>query len=88
MLCPNLTNENQTERILSLNVMGSTGTDGSCEGTVPGSLLWVTFSFNFGYPLGECDNYTQIFNGTHYTFHINNIHSIHTIEIVGSYIIP
>jgi len=80
---------NQTERNLTLNVTGTTGTAGSCEVTVPDSLLWGTFSLNMdGYPLVEGDDYTQTYNGTHYTFHINYIHSTHAIEIVGSDVIP
>jgi archaellin len=80
---------NQTERNLRLNVSGTTGTAGSCEVTVPGSLLWGTFSLNMdGYPLVEGDDYTQSYNGTHYTFRINYIHSTHAIEIVGSDVIP
>ena len=71
---------NQTERNLRLNVSGTTGTAGSCEVTVPGSLLWGTFSLNMdGYPLVEGDDYTQSYNGTHYTFRIYYIHSTHAI---------
>ncbi len=80
---------NQTERSLTLNVTSTTGTAGSCEVTVPDSLLWGTFSLNMdGYPLVEGDDYTQTYNETHYTFHIDYIHSTHAIEIVGSDIIP
>jgi len=76
---------NQTERNLSLNVTGKTGTSGSCDVVVPDSLLWGTFSLSMdGYALVEGDDYSQTYNGIHYTFHISYIHSTHTIEIVGS----
>ena len=80
---------NQTERQLSLNVTGKTGTSGSCDVVVPGNLLWGTFSLSMdGYALVEGDDYSQTYNGTHYTFHISYIHSTHTIEIVASEGIP
>ena len=80
---------NQTERNLSLNVTGKTGTSGFCEVIVPDSLLWGMFSLSMdGYALVEGDDYSQTHNGTHYTFHISYIHSDHTIEIVGSDAIP
>ena len=80
---------NQTERQLSLNVTGKTGTSGSCDVVVPGNLLWGTFSLSMdGYALVESDDYSQTYNGTHYTFHISYIHSTHTIEIIGSEGIP
>jgi len=80
---------NQTERQLSLNVTGKTGTSGSCDVVVPGNLLWGTFSLSMdGYALVEGDDYSQTYNGTHYTFHISYIHSTHTIEIIGSEGIP
>ena len=80
---------NQTEKNLSLNVTGKTGTAGFCDVVVPDSLLWGTFSLSMdGYSLVEDDDYSQTHNGTHYTFHLSYIHSTHTIEIVGSEGIP
>jgi hypothetical protein len=80
---------NQTEKKLSLDVSGTTGTSGFCDVAVPGSLVWGTFSLSMdGYPLVEGTEYTQTYNGTHYIFHISYIHSTHTIEIVGSDAIP
>ena len=80
---------NQTERQLSLNVTGKTGTSGSCDVVVPGNLLWGTFSLSMdGYALVEGDDYSQTYNGTHYTFHISYIHSTHTIKIVASDAVP
>lgn len=80
---------NQTERQLSLNVTGKTGTSGFCDVVVPGNLLWGTFSLSMdGYALVEGDDYSETYNGTHYAFHISYIHSSHTIEIVASEGIP
>jgi len=80
---------NQTEKQLSLNVTGKTGTSGSCEITFPDGLLWGTFSLRMdGYTLVEGDDYTQTYDGTYYTFSISYIHSSHTIEIVASDAVP
>jgi len=80
---------NQTERNLSLNVTGKTGTSGFCEVIVPDSLVWGTFSLKMDeYPLVKGVDYTQTHNGTHYIFHIAYIHSSHTIDIVASGAIP
>jgi len=81
---------NQTERQLSLNVTGKTGTSGSCDVVVPGNLLWGTFSLSMdGYALVEGEDYSQTYDGTYYTFQISNyIHSSHTIEIVASDAVP
>jgi len=80
---------NQTEKQLSLNVTGVTGTSGFCDVAVPSSLVWGNFSLSMDeYPLVEGADYTQTNNGTHYIFHIGYIHSVHTIEIVGSDAIP
>jgi hypothetical protein len=81
---------NQTEKQLSLNLTGKTGTSGSCEITFPDGLLWGTFSLSMdGYALVEGDDYSQTYDGTYYTFQISNyIHSSHTIEIVASEAVP
>jgi hypothetical protein len=80
---------NQTEKKLSLQVSGTTGTSGFCDVAVPSSLVWGTFTLSMdGYPLAEGTEYTQTNNVTHYIFHISYIHSTHTIEIVSSDAIP
>jgi hypothetical protein len=80
---------NQTEKRLSLDLTGKTGTSGSCEITFPDGLLWDTFSLSMdGYALVEGDDYTQTYNEAHYTFNISYIHSSHTIEIVASEAVP
>ncbi|MCW4014940.1 MAG: hypothetical protein NWF06_01080 [Candidatus Bathyarchaeota archaeon] len=76
---------NETEQSLFLNVTGKTGTSGSCYVAVPDDLLWGTFSLNMdGYELVRGDDYTQKYNGTHYIFHVNYIHSSHVIEFTGA----
>jgi hypothetical protein len=76
---------NQKEKMLSLNVTGTTGTAGSCDIAVPTGLLWGTFSLSMdGYPLVKGTDYTQAYNGTHHIFHVSYIHSSHTIDIVAS----
>jgi hypothetical protein len=81
---------NQTEKRLSLDMTGKTGTSGSCEITFPDGLLWGTFSLSMdGYALVEGDDYSQTYDGTYYTFQISNyIHSSHTIKIVASDAVP
>jgi len=80
---------NQTEKQLSLNVTGKTGTYGSCDVVVPGGLLWGTFSLSMdGYALVEGDDYSITYDGAYYTFSISYIHSSHTIEIVASDAVP
>ena len=79
----------QTEKQLSLDVTGKTGTSGSCEITFPDGLLWGTFSLSMdGYALVEGEDYSQTYDGTYYTFSISYIHSSHTIEIEASDAVP
>jgi hypothetical protein len=80
---------NQTEKTLNLKLTGEDGTPGTCDVIVPDSLLWGTFSLSMdGDALVEGDDYSQTYNGTHYSFHIGEyIHSSHTIEIVASEVI-
>jgi hypothetical protein len=79
----------QTEKRLSLDLTGKTGTSGSCEITFPDGLLWGTFSLSMdGHALVEGDDYSQTYDGTYYTFSVSYIHSSHTIEIVASDAVP
>jgi hypothetical protein len=80
---------NQTEKKMSMDVSGLSGTSGYCDVWVPEGLLWGTFSLSMdGYPLVEGEDYTVTTEGAYYKFDINYIHSSHTIEIVGSQVIP
>ena len=78
-----------TDEKLTFNVTGPTGTKGFCNVTVPANLLEGDFSlFIDGVPLIEDTNYTKRYNGTHYAFYITYAYSEHTIEIVGTEVIP
>ena len=80
---------NQTEKKISLDVSGLSGTSGHCGVWVPEGLLSGSFSLSFdGYSLVEGDNCTITYEGAYYKFEIPYIHSTHTIEIVGSQVIP
>ena len=79
----------QTEKRLSLDVSGVSGTSGQCNVWVPEGLLWGTFSLKMdGYDLVEGEDYTVINEGQYYKFNIVYIHSEHTIEIESSQVIP
>ena len=80
---------NQTEKKISLDVSGLSGTSGHCGVWVPEGLLSGTFSLTSdGQPLEEGHGYTITYEGSYYKFEISYIHSSHTIEIVGSQVIP
>jgi hypothetical protein len=72
-----------------LDVSGLSGTSGHCGVWVPEGLLSGSFSLSLdGLPLVEGDNCTITYEGAYYKFQIPYIHSSHTIEIVGSQVIP
>ena len=80
---------NQTEKNLSMNVTGISGTAGYCNVLIPDGLLFGTFSLsNDGYPLVEGTDYSKTHEGGYYKFNINYIHSSHTITIVASDAVP
>ena len=80
---------NTTDKKLSFNVTGPTGTKGFCNVTIPANLLWGDFSlFINGISLVEGINYTKTYNGTYYTFYITYTHSEHTIEVIGTEVVP
>jgi hypothetical protein len=82
-------NLNQAQKQISFNVTGPTGTTGFCNVTIPDDLLWGEFSVYIdGSPLVQDVDYTQTYNGTHHTFYITYNHSTHTIEIIGTNVIP
>jgi hypothetical protein len=80
---------NQTEKQMSLNVTGKTGTTGSCEITFPDGLLSGTFSLSMdGYDLVEGEDYTLTRDGAYYTLNMDYIHSSHTIKIEATEAVP
>jgi len=77
------------DKKLLFNVTGPTGKRGYCNISIPEELLWGEFSIFLGGSLLVKDvDYTQTYNGTHYTFYISYSHSTHTIKIVGTEVIP
>ena len=51
--------------------------------------MWGDFSlFINGISLVEGINYTKTYNGTYYTFYITYTHSGHTIEVIGTEVVP
>ncbi len=79
----------QTNKQISFNVEGASGTTGSCTITIPDDLLWGEFSvYMDGDPLVKDVDYTQTHNGTHYIFVISYIHTTHLIEVRGTEVVP
>ncbi|HSQ53098.1 MAG TPA: hypothetical protein VLM82_01490, partial [Acidobacteriota bacterium] len=74
---------------IRFNVDGTTGTEGYCNLTIPSELMSETFTvYKDDMLLAENLDYTQVFNGTHYTFSFTYDHSTHTIEIFATTVIP
>lgn len=82
-------NFSQTEKQMTLNVTGKTGTIGSSKITFPDGLLWDTFSVTMDERnLVEGEDYTKTYDGTYYTFTIDYIHSSHIIKIAATEAVP
>jgi len=80
---------NQELSSIHFKVSGTEGTTGFCNITIPAELMSGTFSiYKDDVLLVENVDYTQTFNGTHYTFNITYEHSSHTIEIFSTSVIP
>ncbi|UCC33763.1 MAG: hypothetical protein JSW53_01815 [Candidatus Bathyarchaeota archaeon] len=80
---------NSSVKQLSFNAAGPSDTNGFCNVSIPDDLLWGDFSVYLnGSLLTEDVDYTQTYNGTHYTFNIAYIHSTHAIKIEGTEAIP
>ena len=80
---------NQALGRIRFNVDGTTGTEGYCEVTIPSELMSETFTvYKDDVLLAENLDYSQVFNGTHYTFSFTYDHSTHTIEIFATTVIP
>ena len=68
---------------------GLTGTTGFCNVTIPSELMSGTFSiYKDDVLLAESLDYTQTYNGTHYSFSLTYQQSTHTIEIFSTTVIP
>ena len=79
----------QTEKTLQLKIDGTTGTGGFCNITFPKKLLSGEFTvFMDDTLLIEGVDYTITSNSTHHTLSITYNHSTHTIEVVGTSVIP
>lgn len=80
---------NMTSKQLSFTVAGTTATTGFCNVSIPSNLMWGDFSLYMNdIELVEGADYAETYNGTHYLFNINYIHSIHTIEMFSTEVIP
>jgi len=76
---------NSTAKSISFSVSASTGSTGFCNVTIPEALLGPPYTV-------KMDNIQTepviSSNGTHTVIHLSYTHSVHTIKIVGSTIIP
>lgn len=76
-------------RQISFKVMGSTGTSGFCNVTIPKGFLWGDFAvYSNETALVEGADYMVASNGTHSVLSIVYSHSAHTLAIEGAYIVP
>jgi hypothetical protein len=79
----------EAEKTVSFDVSGLSGTSGRSVVKIPADFLKDPFTLDMdGYPLVRDTAYTLGYNGTHYIFTINYIHSTHTIDIVASEVNP
>jgi len=77
------------QKSLSLDLSGIDGTSGHCDVFVPASFLKGPFTLEMDdYSLVKGTDYNLAYNGTHYRFGINYIHSTHTIDVFASEINP
>lgn len=80
---------NVTSKQLSFNVTGTTDTTGFCNVSIPSNLMWGDFSLSMDHrELIEGVDYIETYNGTHYLFSINYLHSSHVIELVSTGVVP
>jgi hypothetical protein len=82
-------NFNQALKRLRFSVDGEEGSVGFCNITVPASLMSGNFSLYVDdTALVEGVDYTQSYNGTHYLFRVNYVHSSHIIEVFSTEVVP
>jgi hypothetical protein len=80
---------NEGLKRLSFSVEGDAGTAGFCNITVPADVMWGNFSLYMDdVALVEGVDYTQSYNGTHYLFSVNYMHSSHIIEVFSTEVVP
>jgi hypothetical protein len=76
---------NQSTKTLSVNVTGDAGTDGFCAVTFPNALLGGPYVCQLNGTLITPEDYS---NATHTTLAFTYPHSTHTLEIIGTTVIP
>jgi hypothetical protein len=80
---------NKTLKRIQFKVDGTAGTIGFCNVTIPSELMSGDFSvYKDNTLLIENVDYTETYNGADYIFSITYEHSIHTIEIMATEVIP
>jgi hypothetical protein len=76
---------NQQQKQIAFNVQGSEGTKGFCNVTIPKDLLdgpWVVY-------LDDNEiTYIEVENSTHNFLYFTYNHSVHHVQIIGSWVIP
>ena len=75
------------EKKINFTVQGETGTIGYCNITIPCDLLGGPYTVIFDNSMILKD-YNAPTNGTHAFIYITYNHSSHTIEIIGTTVIP
>jgi hypothetical protein len=79
----------QSEKSISFSVNGTDGTTGFCNVSIPADLMWGDFSLYLNdAALVEGVDYTETYNGTHYLFSIDYVHSGHILELFSTEVVP
>jgi parallel beta-helix repeat protein len=74
--------------LLRFNVTGDDGTSGFCRVTIPKDLLWAEDRQWNVFVGGQPVNYTIIPEGNHTYLYFTYNHSIKTVQIQGTHVIP
>jgi hypothetical protein len=84
-------NFSQAEKKISFNVTGLSGTAGFCNITIPRALLYAALG-NWAVKIDgttlPSGNFTVTENGEYAFIYLNYSHSEHTIEIIGTWVVP